>query len=277
MQSNTTGSNNSAYGTNALSANTTGNYNVSSGFESLFVNSTGDYNTASGYQALYFNSTGYRNEASGAWALQFNTTGHDNTASGQGALNSLTTGAYNIGLGENAGYNVTTGNSNIEIGTEGITADNRTIRIGDPATHLATYIAGISGAKVTGAAVYVTSSGQLGVLASSERYKTAIASMGPSSEKLQQLRPVTFHLKTDRQRTTQYGLIAEEVAKVYPELVIRDDAGKIEGVRYEELAPMLLNEVQQQQREIAAQGARLRDIERQLAGMKTRDEATQLH
>ena len=104
--------------------------------------------------------------------------------------------------------------------------------------------------------------------------------MGDSSSKLLQLRPVNYFYKPeydDGSHLLQYGLIAEEVNKIYPELVIRDDAGKIEGVRYEELAPMLLNEVQQQQREIAAQGARLRDIERQLAGMKTRDEATQLH
>ena len=161
-----------------------------------------------------------------------------------------------------------------------------TIRIGTPTTQLATYVAGISSAKVTGSAVYVTSTGQLGVLASSERFKTAIADMGPSSGKLQQLRPVTFRLKTDRHGSTQYGLIAEEVAKVYPELVIRDDAGQIQGVRYEELAPMLLNEVQQQQQRMAEQDLRfkaqedrlakqaeqLRDIERHLAAIQNHDE-----
>jgi len=234
------------------------------GAYALNANTSGSYNTASGYQSLHSNETGYRNEASGAWALQFNTTGHDNTAAGQGALLSNTSGSYNIGLGENAGASVTTGNDNIEIGNSGAAADNKIIRIGTPATQLSTYIAGISSAKVTGSAVYVTSSGQLGVLASSERYKTAIASMGPSSEKLQQLRPVTFRLKTDRQGTTQYGLIAEEVAKVYPELVIRNDAGKIEGVRYEELAPMLLNEAQQQQMTIAAQAAEIKDMRQEL-------------
>jgi hypothetical protein len=88
----------------------------------------------------------------------------------------------------------------------------------------------------------VTSSGQLGVLASSERYKTAITPMGENTKKLEQLRPVSFHLKTDPKGAVQYGLIAEEVDKVYPELVIRDDTGKIQGVRYDELAPMLLNE-----------------------------------
>ena len=111
---------------------------------------------------------------------------------------------------------------------------------------------------MTGAAVYVTSSGQLGVRASSERYKTAIASMGARTGDLQKLRPVTFHLKTDPHGAVQYGLIAEEVDKVYPELVIRDAKGVIQGVRYDELAPMLLNEVQQQK-------AQLRVMQRQVA------------
>jgi hypothetical protein len=105
---------------------------------------------------------------------------------------------------------------------------------------------------VTGGAVYVTATGQLGVLASSERYKTDVATMGSSTEKLDLLRPVTFKLKTDRQGTVQYGLIAEEVAKIYPELVIRNSKGRVEGVRYEELAPMLLNEVQKQRAAISA-------------------------
>ena len=157
---------------------------------------------------------------------------------------------------------------------------NAVIRIGTGAA--ATYISGISNAKVTGSAVYVTSTGQLGVQASSERYKTAIASMGSNSSKLAQLRPVTFRLKTDPEGVTQYGLIAEEVAKVYPELVIHDAAGKIEGVRYEELAPMLLNEAQQehqtvasqaqklatQDKQIAAQAAQLRAMKQQLAQMQ---------
>ena len=114
---------------------------------------------------------------------------------------------------------------------------------------------------MTGAAVYVTAAGQLGVLASSERYKTQVASMGSSTAKLKHLRPVTFHLRSDPQAGVQYGLIAEEVAKVYPELVIRGDKGQIEGVRYEELTPMLLNEIQRQQ-------AQLRDMQQQLAELQ---------
>ena len=125
----------------------------------------------------------------------------------------------------------------------------------------------------------MTTTGRLGVLASSERYKTAITPMG-DSEKLQKLRPVSFHLKADPKGAVQYGLIAEEVAKVYPELVIRNEAGRIEGVRYDELAPMLLNEVQQQRaqttQKIDAQAAEIRDLKQQMAELKDLNQATQV-
>lgn len=260
---NTTGSANTATGAFALSGGylvtdaaetcpaATGDDNTASGAYALLHNTSGSYNTAAGFQSLSFNTTGYRNEADGAWALQFNTSGHDNTASGQGSLHSNTSGSYNVALGANAGYDVTTGYHNIEIDNLGNPTDSGTIRIGTPVTHVATFIAGISSAHVTGSAVYVTSTGQLGVLASSERYKTAITPMGERTEKLAQLRPVIFQLKTDPHGARQYGLIAEEVAKVYPELAIRDEKGEIQGVRYEELAPMLLNEAQRQRVEIA--------------------------
>jgi hypothetical protein len=263
------GNYNTADGAEALFSNTTGNKNTASGYLALTSNTTGSYNTASGYQALYYNIDGIRNSASGDWGLYSNIHGSDNTASGQAALYSNTTGSNNIGLGANAGYNLTAGSNNIEIGNEGTSSDNGIIRIGTAGSQIATYVAGIENAKVTGAAVYVTAGGQLGVLASSERYKTAIAPMGAGTEKLQELRPVTFHLKTDPNGPVQYGLIAEEVAKVYPELVIRDDAGKIQGVRYEELAPMLLNEVQKQQRVNAAQAEKIASLEQQLAGIQT--------
>jgi hypothetical protein len=248
-----TASGNTASGAQALTSNTEGNKNTASGYLALTSNTTGSYNTASGYEALYYNVDGIRNSASGDWGLYSNTHGSDNTASGQAALYSNTVGSNNIGLGANAGYNVTSGSNNIEIGSEGASSDGGTIRIGSSGTQNTAYIAGIENAKVTGAAVYVTASGQLGVLASSERYKTAIAPMGAGTEKLSELRPVSFHLKSDPKGAVQYGLIAEEVATVYPELVIRDAAGKIQGVRYDELAPMLLNEVQKQRRKITAQ------------------------
>jgi predicted nucleotidyltransferase len=155
---------------------------------------------------------------------------HENTALGNEALYSNTTGANNIAAGFHAGINLTTGSNNIDIGNAGEAAESGVIRIGTAGTQSKTFVAGIEGSKIIGAAVYVTASGQLGVLASSERYKTAITPMGSISEKLQQLRPVSFHLKTDPQSAVQYGLIAEEVDKIYPELVIRDGQGKIQGV-----------------------------------------------
>jgi hypothetical protein len=138
-----------------------------------------------------------------------------------------------------------------------------------------TYIAGVSTSVITGAAVYVTASGQLGVLASAERYKTDIASLGPTTDRLAQLRPVSFHLKSEPNGTVQYGLIAEEVNKVYPELVIRDKEGNIQGVRYDELAPMLLNEMQKERTTIAAQATEIQTLEAQNA--ETRKELAELN
>jgi hypothetical protein len=264
LYSDSTGANNSAFGVDSLGFNTTGNDNTGIGEQALFFNTTGSYNAATGAFALNNNSTGANNTAFGYLALYSNTVGKGNAAQGVNSLYSNTTGirnlgigsnalytnvsgSYNIALGFDAGYNVANGNNNIEIGASGTASDDGTIQIGVQGTQTSTSIAGIFGTTVTGSAVYVTPTGHLGVLASSERYKTDVATMGSSTGKLDLLRPVTFKLKTDRQGTVQYGLIAEEVAKVYPELVIRNAAGRIEGVRYEELAPMLLNEVQKQQ------------------------------
>jgi hypothetical protein len=168
---------------------------------------------------------------------------------------------------------VKTGNNNIEIGNKGAASDGKLIKIGTEGLQTKTFIAGIYNVPLSGNAVVVTSTGQLGVVAvSSERFKTAISPMGVKTEKLSQLRPVTFKLKTDAQGTAQYGLVAEEVAKVYPELVIRDERGRIDGVRYDELAPMLLNEVQKQQKAAAvqaqanaAQAAEIRDLKQEVA------------
>jgi len=185
-------------------------------------------------------------------------------------------------LGFLAGYNVVSGGNNIYIGNLGLASESNTLRLGAQAGPDGTpgitraFVAGIAGSAVTGRAVYVTSAGQLGVLASSERYKTDVAAMGASTEKLEQLRPVTFKLKTDPQGTVQYGLIAEEVDKVYPELVIRNAEGRIDGVRYEELTPMLLNEVQQQRHRIAAQEERISAQEERIAAQERQLREVQL-
>lgn len=267
------GSSNTASGFQALLSNTTGDDNAAFGYEALYFNSTGNYNTASGAKAL-FNNTGVQNTASGVQALYSNTSGDYNTAYGTNALYHNTTGSSNIAEGFEAGFDLTTGSNNIDIGNKGAAAESGIIRIGAVPINTAAYIAGIENTKLTGSAVYVTSTGQLGVLASSERYKTAIAPMGSDTAKLGQLRPVSFRLKSDETGTRQFGLIAEEVAKVYPELAIRDQKGRIDGVRYDELAPMLLNVVQRQQQKVLAQGAEIRDLKQQMAEMKVFDRTT---
>lgn len=243
-----TGSDNTAVGAFALELNGTGAGNTAVGYEALGSNTSGGDNTAVGQQALYNNTGGLFNVAIGQGALQANVSGSSNTAIGETALMSAT-GGGNIAIGEKAGEALGAGDNNVYISNSGQPSESGAIRIGN-SFQTSAFISGIYSTQVTGSAVYVTSSGQLGVLASSERFKTDVAPMGRATSQLQQLRPVTFQLKTDASRTRQYGLIAEEVDQIYPELVIRDGSGNIQGVRYEELAPMLLNEVQQQRRDI---------------------------
>ena len=264
LWNNNAASDNTGAGYQALYHNF-GNNNTATGSGALYSNTNGASNTGDGLNSLHANTTGYHNAAVGATSMIANSSGNSNSSLGFAALAANTTGSNNIAVGAYAGYLVTTGSNNIHIGTRGLAGDNAHIRIGTPGTHSATFIAGISSTHVTGAPVYVTSSGQLGVLASSERYKTGITSMSGSTEKLQHLRPVTFHLKTDPRGPVQYGLIAEEVARVYPELVIRNEAGRIEGVRYDELAPMLLNELQQEHQRLEAVQGQLADLSARLA------------
>jgi hypothetical protein len=264
LTTNSTGYSNTAVGTGALADNSQGNGNSAIGFQALEQNTTGYQNTASGVDALFSNTTGNYNVAAGSEALLDNLTGSANLAFGIEALFNNTTGSSNIGIGYAGGYNLTTGSNNIDIANVGVAGESGAIRIGTASKQTTAYIAGVYGTSVSGSAVMINSKGQLGVTVSSERFKTAIAPMGGRTDKLAELKPVTFHLKTDPQGAVQYGLIAEEVAKVYPELVIRNESGRIDGVRYDELAPMLLNEVQQQ-------AARIRELEAQ----QTRDRRAQ--
>jgi hypothetical protein len=254
----TTGESNTAFGFGALQSDTTGGLNTAVGRDALFSNTTGGVNTAVGFDALYHNTTGGLNTAVGLDALFSNTTGDFNTAIGFSAL-SNNTGKNNIAVGSGAGDFLTRGDNNIYLGNAGITAESNTMRLG--ALQASTFIAGITGVPVSGTPVFVDSNGQLGIQASSIRYKRDIQPMGAHSRRLLQLRPVIFRYKQDAQGERQYGLIAEEVAKVYPELVTRGATGEVETVRYHEMMPMLLNEMQQQQRQLAelqAQNARLR-------------------
>ena len=177
-----------------------------------------------------------------------NTTGTKNTASGGFALFNNTTGSSNIGLGLNAGSNIVAGNNNIEIGASGAADESSTIRFGTNGMQKKTYIAGISGIPVTDNldVVVVNTAGQLGILSSSARYKRDIRDMGGASADLMKLRPVSFRYKSDPSGTLQYGLVAEQVARVYPELVTRGTDGKVQSVRYWEFTAMLLNELQKQ-------------------------------
>jgi hypothetical protein len=264
LYNNATGAANTASGVDALWLNTTGGGNTASGFFSLRFNSTGNNNTASGSGALYSNNTGNDNTASGDNALYSNNAGNDNTASGFQALGSNTTGGNNIGLGYFAGSNIVTGSNNIDIGGAGTTYESNTIRIGTDGTQSATYIAGISTAQVTGNVVEVNSNGQLGIAMSSAHYKRDIRDMGGASAGLMKLRPVTFRYKNDPSGTLQYGLVAEEVARVYPELVTRDSEGKLQSVRYLEFTALLLNELQKRANQLQTQARETQELAQRL-------------
>jgi len=277
--SNTTGSNNAAYGNGALSSNTTGSLNTASGGGALGSNSTGNSNTASGYQALFSNTLGAQNVASGVSALRSNTSGNSNVALGGSALFQNATGFRNVALGYEAGYALT-GSDNIFIGAKnpGSAAANGVIRIGTKAFQKKAFIAGIQGVKTgstTASAVFVDVNGQLGTIKSSGRYKEDIQPMGSVSERLFALRPVTFRYKEpdeDGSKPVQFGLVAEEVAEAFPELVVYDEEGKPETVSYHLLATLLLNEFQKEhratevlRRDNAAMAARMAGLEQQSA------------
>jgi hypothetical protein len=243
LLSNTTGFDNTASGYNALGRNATGPANTAMGFDALGFNTTGQDNTANGHSALLFNTAGYFNTANGASALFRNTTGNFNTADGAVALVN-TTGSSNIALGYQAGQNLTTGDNNIDIGNRGGAGESNTVRIGTQGTQTATFIAGISGTAVMGGAVKVNAAGQLGTVPSSQRFKTDIKPMDKASEAILALKPVAFRYKqeVDPDGTPQFGLVAEDVEKVNPNLVARDTKGQIYTVRYDAVNAMLLNE-----------------------------------
>jgi len=210
----------------------------------LYSNTDGNLNTAIGNDAILDNTTGWYNAAAGSGALVYNTTGQFNTAIGSVALNSNTTGSHNVALEFKAGVNLTSGSRNIDIAIPGVAGESSTIRIGR-VDQSATFIAGISGATVpTGVAVIVDRTGHLGTTTSSARFKEAIKPMDKTSEAILSLQPVTFRYKheLDPASIPQFGLVAEDVEKVNPDLVARDEQGKPYTVRYEAVNAMLLNE-----------------------------------
>jgi hypothetical protein len=270
---------NTAEGQNALLSLTTGGFNTAVGFFSLRVNGTGtfntavgagalfattaDSNTATGAAALLSNGIGANNTATGFGALSSNTTGNANTAYGSAALGNNTTGNVNIGLGDGAGTNVVTANGVICIGAAGADSSNTT------------WISNVYGATTlsgTTLPVIVSDGGQLGTVASSERFKKDVATMKKASEAILSLRPVTFHYKSDAKETPQFGLVAEEVAKVNPALVLLDKEGKPFTVRYDAVNAMLLNEFLKEHhkvQELEANAARQqKQIEALTAGLQ---------
>ena len=277
LYSNTTGYDNTAMGANALLLNTTGFYNTATGASALYSDTTGFDNTATGVNALLFNTTGNNNTATGLSAIASNRTGHDNTTEGYWALSNNTTGSSNIALGANAGLNLTTGSNNIDIGANvlGNAADANTIRIGKPGTQQKTFIAGIYGKTVNGGVgVFINSNGQLGTVQSSARYKQDIKPMDKASEAIFALKPVTFRYKKeiDPEGTPQFGLVAEDVEKVNPDLVVRDTIGKPDTVRYDTVNAMLLNEFLKEHRKVQqledAVAQQRNDFETRIAELK---------
>ena len=232
---NDTGSHNSAFGAFALFNNTTGVENTAIGGGALSANTEGLDNAATGFGSLSHNTTGTSNTADGSGALFNNTTGEFNTAVGQGALQANTTGSANVALGVGAGGNVTTAENVICIGATvgGANVSNRC------------YIGNIRSATTgnnNAMPVLIDSAGQLGTISSSRRFKKEIKPMDKASKAILALKPVTFHYKSDNTNRPEFGLIAEQVAKVNPDLVVRDESGEIYTVRYDAVNAMLLNE-----------------------------------
>lgn len=278
LQENTDGSSNTAVGADALRENTTGASNTATGSAALIFNDIGNGNVAVGSATLFSNTSGGSNTAVGNFALSGNETGSQNTALGSQALNQNATGNRNIAIGALSGGHITTGDDNIVIATASgsLAAEANTIRIGGITVGTGireqnrTFINGIRGVTtdLTDAVpVLIDSAGQLGTVSSSRRFKKEIENMGDASARLLELRPVTFRYRQEPlagEQPLQFGLIAEEVAAVLPELVVYDREGHPETVRYHLLASMLLNELQnqarlnrEQQEEISALVARL--------------------
>lgn len=270
------GDKNTGIGDSALYFNL-GDGNTAVGSNGMYYNVDGSYNTAVGRGALYKNDEGNRSTGIGTGALNQNTSGSNNAALGDRALSNNTTGSRNIGLGYKAGFNATDGDDNVFIANQGVAGDASLIRIGTSGTHTKAYFAGVRGVG-TGVAdavtMYIDSAGQLGTASSSRRYKEDVEDMADVSERLRGLRPVTFRYRqefSDGEKPIQFGLIAEEVAEVFPELVVYDDEGRPETVKYHLLSSLLLNELQKQANALEEQAqilSELRDVKARLVRLE---------
>ena len=264
-----TGDNNTATGAGTLLSNTTGTFNAANGAFALFTNTTGTSNTSNGAFSLLNNTTGVENTANGYRALSGNATGVGNAAYGSQAL-VQSTGNNNIALGAHAGFNISTGSNNIHIGNVGAGNESGTLRIGDN-NQTKTFIAGINAVNQgSPTAVFInTLTGQLGTTppSSSRRYKKEIKPMDTASEAVLALKPVTFHYNSDKTCTPQFGLIAEEVAAVDSDLVLRDENGEIYTVRYDAVNAMLLNEFLKEHHQVHDLKAIVAEQQRRIDGL----------
>jgi hypothetical protein len=260
LLSNTSGIVNTACGVFGLFSNTTGNFNTAFGQNALFSNTTGSSNTASGEVALGLNTSGDFNTAIGYRALNSNINGANNTAVGINALNNNMTGSHNIALGANAGANVGTAHNVICIGTGGQNVSD------------SFYVANVFETAIDpdNLPVRIDVTGRLGTQSSSRRFKDDIRPMDKASEVILALKPVTFHYKSDNTSTPQFGLIAEEVAQVNPDLVIRDKEGKPYSVRYDQVNAMLLNEFLKEHHTVEAQQGKIEEQQKQINAVAAR-------
>ncbi|HTS34748.1 MAG TPA: tail fiber domain-containing protein [Candidatus Solibacter sp.] len=234
---------------------------------------TGDDNTAVGFWALRASKDAFFNTAVGSAALSDNSSGSGNTAVGASALVQSSLGSNNTALGNLAGSAIT-GGDNVMIQNEGTASDNGVIRIGTAGSQTSFFAAGISGVTTglnNAVPVVIDSNGQLGTISSSRRFKEDIHDMGEASDGLMRLRPVTFRYQqafADGSKPVQYGLIAEEVAEVYPDLVAHSADGQVQTVKYQVLDSMLLNEVKKQREQIRSLEERLAKMEAAMAAQK---------
>jgi hypothetical protein len=276
LQSNATGGFNTAIGAGALYADT-GQYNTATGAGALLHNMTGSLNTAIGEVALFSNTTGSINTAMGQYALFSNTIGNDNVANGVSALSNNTEGINNTACGAYALDNNTTGNGNIALGTftgGNVTTATNVICIGVNVaganvnnTCFIGNIRGVHTVNNNAIPVLIDSAGQLGTISSSQMFKHDIKPMDNASEAILALKPVTFHYKSDNTNRPEFGLVAEEVAEVNPDLVVRDNKGEIYTVRYDAVNAMLLNEFLKQHKTVQEQGATIANLQKQIEAL----------
>ena len=256
------------------------------GAGALFSNTSGADNTAVGKETLLSHTDGNGNTAIGTGALGSNTTGGGNTAVGIAALANHTVGANNIALGVSAGVNITSGDNNIHIGHPGVNGQNNTINIGTGGIHSAVFFNGIFGTNtISGIPVYIDASSQLGTISSSRPFKEEIKPMDTASEAILALKPVMFHYKGVKTDAPQFGLIAEDVAEVNPDLVVRDKDGEPYSVRYDQVNAMLLNEflkghrtIEQLKCDVALQEATISELRKDIGVLRTqlKEQAAQI-